>query len=258
MMTLFTSPGLEDLWQIHFSLLSGQEYTVPGMFIANLTDEPPTAMPVHRSPRRSGPARRRRPRTTAPPTGSSSRRRKTARSPSPISATISAKPTFRADIASGAISSPACGGGGRRAAEGAASHRASTPHNSPQTPSAPRSRSRKYSNSARCSRRSIGPFSGNRCISPVSHHANRSAFHTPRERARGIAVQPALRLRRDRTAPAPPTASPHRTPRGSFPWPPSAARCARHRPAGTAARTASARRRSSSAARCSSRTKRRA
>ena len=40
------APGLEDVWQIHFSQLSGQEYTVPGMFIANLTDEPLPAMPV--------------------------------------------------------------------------------------------------------------------------------------------------------------------------------------------------------------------
>jgi competence protein ComEC len=46
MKTLHTSPGLEDLWQMHFSLLSGQEYTVPGMFIANLFDEPPGTMPV--------------------------------------------------------------------------------------------------------------------------------------------------------------------------------------------------------------------
>src|SRR5437870_6811729 len=46
MKTLHSSPGLEDLWQIHFSLLSGQEYTVPGMFIANLLDEPSAAMPV--------------------------------------------------------------------------------------------------------------------------------------------------------------------------------------------------------------------
>ena len=38
--------GLEDLWQMHFSLLSGQEYTVPGMFIANGVDEQPAAMPV--------------------------------------------------------------------------------------------------------------------------------------------------------------------------------------------------------------------
>jgi len=46
MKTLHSSPGLEDLWQMHFSQLSGQEYTVPGMFIANLTDEPLAAMPV--------------------------------------------------------------------------------------------------------------------------------------------------------------------------------------------------------------------
>jgi len=46
MRTLYTSPGLQDLWQIHFSLLSGQEYTVPYLFIANLFDEQPTAMPV--------------------------------------------------------------------------------------------------------------------------------------------------------------------------------------------------------------------
>ena len=46
MMVLHSSPGLEDVWQMHFSQLSGQEYTVPGMFIANLLDEPSAAMPV--------------------------------------------------------------------------------------------------------------------------------------------------------------------------------------------------------------------
>jgi competence protein ComEC len=46
MKVIHSSPGLEDLWQIHFSQLSGQEYTVPGMFIANLLDEPSAAMPV--------------------------------------------------------------------------------------------------------------------------------------------------------------------------------------------------------------------
>jgi competence protein ComEC len=46
MKVLLSSPGLENLWQIHFSLLGGQEYTVPGMFIANLTDEQPAAMPT--------------------------------------------------------------------------------------------------------------------------------------------------------------------------------------------------------------------
>ncbi|PYS55976.1 MAG: MBL fold metallo-hydrolase [Acidobacteria bacterium] len=46
MKTVHASPGLEDLWQIHFSLLSGQEYTVPGMFIANTIDDQQPAMPI--------------------------------------------------------------------------------------------------------------------------------------------------------------------------------------------------------------------
>lgn len=46
MKVLFSAPGLIDVWQMHFSLLSGQEYTVSGMFIANVFDEPLTAMPV--------------------------------------------------------------------------------------------------------------------------------------------------------------------------------------------------------------------
>jgi beta-lactamase superfamily II metal-dependent hydrolase len=46
MKVLHSSPGLENLWQIHFSQLSGQEYTVPGMFIANLLDDPLAVMPV--------------------------------------------------------------------------------------------------------------------------------------------------------------------------------------------------------------------
>jgi hypothetical protein len=45
MKVLYSSPGLEDLWQIHFSQLSGQEYTVPGLFIANTVDDEPLAMP---------------------------------------------------------------------------------------------------------------------------------------------------------------------------------------------------------------------
>jgi len=48
MKILHTSPGLEDLWQLHFSLLSGQENTVPGMFIAN-QDQQPT-VPVAAAP----------------------------------------------------------------------------------------------------------------------------------------------------------------------------------------------------------------
>jgi competence protein ComEC len=50
MQTLHLSPGLEDLWQIHFSQLSGQEYTVAGIFIANVTDDPQQTMPVAAMP----------------------------------------------------------------------------------------------------------------------------------------------------------------------------------------------------------------
>ena len=46
MKVIHSSPDLEDLWQMHFSLLSGQEYTVPGMFIANETDNQPPMMPL--------------------------------------------------------------------------------------------------------------------------------------------------------------------------------------------------------------------
>jgi len=46
MKVVHSSPGLEDLWQIHFSQLSGQEYTVPGMFIANTIDETQAALPI--------------------------------------------------------------------------------------------------------------------------------------------------------------------------------------------------------------------
>jgi len=46
MRIIHSIPGLEDVWQVHFSQLSGQEYTVPGMFIANGVDDSLTAMPV--------------------------------------------------------------------------------------------------------------------------------------------------------------------------------------------------------------------
>ena len=47
MKVIHSAPGLEDLWQVHFSVLSGQEYTTPGMFIANFADEPQAAMPLN-------------------------------------------------------------------------------------------------------------------------------------------------------------------------------------------------------------------
>jgi competence protein ComEC len=50
MKTVHSSPGLEDLWQLHFSTLSGQEYTVPGMFIANTVDDQQAGMPIAPAP----------------------------------------------------------------------------------------------------------------------------------------------------------------------------------------------------------------
>ena len=46
MRVIYSAPRLEDVWQSHFSLLSGQEFTTPGLFIANLTDDNPEAMPL--------------------------------------------------------------------------------------------------------------------------------------------------------------------------------------------------------------------
>jgi len=46
MKILLSSPGLQNLWAIHVSELGGQEYTVPGIFIANAFDEAKRAMPV--------------------------------------------------------------------------------------------------------------------------------------------------------------------------------------------------------------------
>jgi beta-lactamase superfamily II metal-dependent hydrolase len=46
MRIIHSAPRLEDLWQVHFSTLSGQEHTTPGLFIANPIDNQPDAMPV--------------------------------------------------------------------------------------------------------------------------------------------------------------------------------------------------------------------
>jgi competence protein ComEC len=55
MKILHTSPGLEDLWQLHVSMLSGQEYTVPGMFIANLDEQGSIPIAPSPAPQRGGP-----------------------------------------------------------------------------------------------------------------------------------------------------------------------------------------------------------
>jgi competence protein ComEC len=56
MTILLNSPRLEDLWQIHFALLGGQEYTVPGIFIANLEDAATVPVAPLPPPQRGAPA----------------------------------------------------------------------------------------------------------------------------------------------------------------------------------------------------------
>lgn len=46
MKIVYSSPGLEDVWLEHFPFLSGQEYSAPGMFIANSVDDQPADLPV--------------------------------------------------------------------------------------------------------------------------------------------------------------------------------------------------------------------
>ena len=46
MRVLHASPRLEDLWQLHVAQLSGAEYAIPGMFVANVVEDP-QHMPAH-------------------------------------------------------------------------------------------------------------------------------------------------------------------------------------------------------------------
>jgi hypothetical protein len=69
MRSFYTSPRFEDLWQMHFSLLSGQEYAPAGVFTANVVGRAAQcAARLRRCPRQ---ARTRRPHlfTTAVHTG---------------------------------------------------------------------------------------------------------------------------------------------------------------------------------------------
>jgi hypothetical protein len=38
MQTLWSSPGLEDVWQLHWAYAAGMELNTPGLFIANIED----------------------------------------------------------------------------------------------------------------------------------------------------------------------------------------------------------------------------
>ncbi|MGD1069259.1 MAG: MBL fold metallo-hydrolase [Bryobacteraceae bacterium] len=49
MQTLFTSPGLESVWQLHWAYAAGTELNTPGLFIANIED-PKTLADVIQNP----------------------------------------------------------------------------------------------------------------------------------------------------------------------------------------------------------------
>ena len=95
MKILHTSPGLEDLWQLHVSMLSGQEYTCRACSsptsTSGLNSDRPVASAAARRAAGAAGARF----TTARRTGSRSRRRPTARSPYRTAATDSARPIAR-------------------------------------------------------------------------------------------------------------------------------------------------------------------
>lgn len=56
--TLLTSPGFEDLWQLHWSYNAQTELNPPGVFIANLDDAATIAAILTAPPRGGGPGRR--------------------------------------------------------------------------------------------------------------------------------------------------------------------------------------------------------
>ena len=68
MQTLYSSPGLENIWQLHWAYAAGIEYNTPGLFIANTEDLPTLANVLLNPPPTfgQGPARGAAP---APPAG---------------------------------------------------------------------------------------------------------------------------------------------------------------------------------------------
>ena len=87
MPTLRTSPGLEDIWQLHWGLNAGIEQNSAGVFVANVDGAP--APSTAAGPAAAGPAHRR----TRRPTGSKSWRSGTDRSRWRTAATATARPT---------------------------------------------------------------------------------------------------------------------------------------------------------------------
>ena len=54
---LETAPGLEDIWQLHWSTPAGVEHNAPGVFIANIEDNAALATILTAPPPQPGAAR---------------------------------------------------------------------------------------------------------------------------------------------------------------------------------------------------------
>jgi hypothetical protein len=67
MQTLYTSPGLEDIWQIHWAYAAGLEYNAPSLFIANTEDNETIANVLLRPPATFGQPGAGRPGAGGPP-----------------------------------------------------------------------------------------------------------------------------------------------------------------------------------------------
>ena len=73
--TLRSSPGLEDVWQLHWSYAGGLEHNAPGVMIANIDEPAQVAAVVAGASLAGGRGRQRRPRAGALPQGVGTRRR---------------------------------------------------------------------------------------------------------------------------------------------------------------------------------------
>jgi competence protein ComEC len=93
MKTILSSPGIENLWQMHWSYNAGVEENAPGLFIANI-DEPATIAEV----------------LTAPPRGSGPGAARGA-TPPPAASPTPAAPPATAPATGGQPAPPAPGGG---------------------------------------------------------------------------------------------------------------------------------------------------
>ncbi len=116
MPTMRSSPGLEDIWQLHWSYNAGIEQNSAGVFIANIDDAATIANVLTAPPRGGGPNGGRAggapAAAGAPPPGAT---------PQPASAPVAAAPAAGPAPQAPGAGAPA-GGGGRGAAAAAAAH----------------------------------------------------------------------------------------------------------------------------------------